>query len=120
MSAELTFTLIKIFIVVVVAALLLGGFYFFFTTVPESEAEQIQKTAELKRYHATANVYRGRVASFDGVCQGLLLSDDFTCHNTDEAYALETRLSTGEYLCIDTDGEVGMSFFSKESETACP
>ncbi len=119
MSAELTFTLIKITIVLVVAGIAYGIFHVYFNNTPELETEQFQVTAELKRYHATAGVFRGRTGTYDGVCQGMLLSTDFSCDDTQSAFALEKRLTDGTYVCIDAGGEVSERLYSKGEKLEC-
>ena len=120
MNSDLAFSIIKIVLILIVGAGFVAGFYWFFVTVPEVPKEYVELKTTLQQYQSTADIYRGRTATFDGVCSSLVLPEEFNCHDNKDAYALEKRLSDGTYLCVDSNENFTERLYSKGEERACP
>lgn len=118
-SSELTYRIFQAAVVLLIGAAISVALYFFFMYSPDVEKEEIELKAVFGRYQATADIYRSRTGSYDGVCEGLLLASDVTCHETDTAYAIETRLSDGQVMCADSTGYRNLQVYTKGNKVHC-
>lgn len=100
---------------VVVAGFIYGTLYFI---SPEKGSDTgIQANAE--RLRASAQLYYSRLFFYDGVCADIGVSRQFQCNESTTAYAIEAKLSTGKYYCVDSQGFSGVVPWSIGSHTKC-
>lgn len=85
----------------------------------DTDTTEVETKASLTRLEVSANVYYGRLSSYDGVCSDIGVPASYRCHESDTAYAIEAPLPDGKYLCLDSAGFLGHTFISKGDDTAC-
>jgi len=78
-----------------------------------------QLRANLIRMQASAETYYSRLQFYDGMCSDIGIPPNFTCNETTDSFAIETRLSTGRYLCVDNSGFLGEIPRSKGGAVSC-
>ncbi len=132
---------IKFFIEVIIVCILVGGGFHFelhkkalawiFNTIPSGAEEQEGSiNTEInfgdgvlkKKVDATvasAQIYRGRMLDYEGVCTDIAVVEPVMCKEKKETISIFTRLSDGSYYCVDEAGKVGTTPFSTESEVGC-
>lgn len=101
-----------------VAAAVGAGIWFLVVVSPSLSVNDEQ--AELKRMQVSAQLYRYRLTSYDGVCKDVGAVGKFTCNETSEAYAIQARLESGKYYCVDSTEFAGELYISVGSGTRCP
>ena len=56
---------------------------------------------------ASANMYGGRMGSYEGVCSDITIVDPIQCAETPETFAIFAPLSDGQYYCSDSTSFTG-------------
>lgn len=102
--------------VVVAASVLFAGWWLLSLNTDTTEA-QIQ--AQMTRLKASAEVYHSRLQYYEGVCADIGVPGDYSCHDSEAAYAIETPVGRGSYLCMDSQGFFGHTHLSKGENTFC-
>ncbi len=112
--------LVTVIQVLLVAVILVGvGFLAWFLLNTEVDTADQQAKAHLLRLQASAKAYHGRLGFYDGLCRDVGLPAGFACAADANSYAIETRMTSGRYLCLDSRGHLGEREDSKGSATAC-
>jgi hypothetical protein len=111
------FVLINLAIIcLLLVGVLAVGWVFLNTNLDTSQAENVVK---FSRMEAAAKVYYGRLNYYSGVCDDIGVPASFSCTDSETAYAVESKLDSGWFYCIDSSGFNGEMPYSKGSGTAC-
>lgn len=113
---NILFLIEAIIIAIVVSAF---GMFIWWLFEKESNIGDAQLRGHLLRMQASSETYYARLQFYDGVCSDIGLPTDFNCDETTEAFAIETRLPTGRYLCMDNTGFLGEIGQSKRDAVSC-
>lgn len=105
-------------IFLVLAAAVVAAIWFLVVASP-SFHDQDERT-ELKRMQVSAQLYRYRLTSYDGVCRDIGALGKFVCNESSDAYAIEALLENGKYYCVDSTEFAGELYSSIGSATTCP
>lgn len=111
--AWVSLLIITVLVVVAVAA----AYWAYMTYAPQLTDQKL--ITELEQIQVAAQLYRYRIDSYSGVCSEAGARDPFMCNDSDEAYAVAVRLSTGYYLCADSTGYSGQLRNSLGKATKC-
>ncbi len=112
-----TFILVNaILVIAVVAVVVLISWFLLNSNLSTEEAES---KAVLLRLKASAELYHSRVGFYTGLCGDIGVPGKFSCTESDDAYAIETTLSSGSYYCLDSSGFIGKTRLSKGLGTKC-
>lgn len=105
-------------IFLLIAAAVGGAIWFLVVASPSFNAQDEQ--AQLKRMQVSAQLYRYRMTTYEGVCKDVGALGQFTCNETADAYAIEVWLESGKYFCVDSTEFAGEVYTSIGAATACP
>lgn len=107
----------------IVIALILGLVgvlgYFLLESDADKAAADAVRHAEILQLQTRADIYFARLQYYDGVCSAIGADAAHRCHESETAFAVETRLSDGSYYCADSTGFRGTTMDSKGEATAC-
>lgn len=79
----------------------------------------VEAEARFARQMTSAELYYRRIGYYDGVCGDIGVPLSFNCTDEEMAFAIETKLESGEYLCGDSAGFSGKIPYSKGNSTKC-
>ena len=113
---SVVFLIEAIIALMVVAAF---GIFIWWLFDKESEVTDAQLRGNMIRLQASAETYYARMASYDGVCSDIGVPANFSCNEGPEGFAIETRLSSGLYLCVDKKGFVGEVSAPRRGVASC-
>lgn len=108
-------------VVAIAAILIVAGTaaYFFLNTGADDVAVDAKRQAEILQLSTRAGTYFARLQYYQGVCSAIGADATHRCHESDTAYAVETRLTDGSYYCADSTGFRGAVLGSKGDATLC-
>lgn len=103
-----TFNVLRILFFLCTSLLVAGFIYGVLTFVDTSKGSDANVQANAERLRASAQVYYSRLQFYEGVCEDIGTPRNFTCVETDTAYALSARLTSGKHYCVDSSGFSGI------------
>lgn len=121
---------VGVFVLTVVAIIAAGYMDFAIAKAAELfgiSPEERVPTADIARQtqiftlQKSAELYRNKMTDYIGVCESIGIDVDvFSCNDSNDAYAIETELSSGDYYCVDSTPFSGVVFSSIGTATVCP
>lgn len=110
---------LQVAVIAGIAVIIAAATYFVLTTDIDKAAVDTKRMAEIARMQGTADTYFARVQYFDGVCDVIGADRSHVCNESEKAYAIEIRLTSGTYYCADSTGFRGEIAESKGTHTSC-
>jgi len=102
--------LLVIFIITVLGWLILNS---------DGATNDAKIKADFVRLEASSQIYYSRLGFYNGVCSDIGLSKDYTCHDSENAFAVEANSSPGRFYCFDSTGFSGKTLESKGAGLRC-
>jgi hypothetical protein len=75
--------------------------------------------AEMVRLQGAAQMYGGRMDSYDGVCKDIGVQKNFFCRETAEAFAISVGRADGTFYCTDNTGYLSDQLLPVRPSVAC-
>ncbi len=83
-------------------------------------AEDISHRTTLQGMSYSAQLYKNKILDYGGLCRSIGIDASvYRCTENRTDYAIETRLSTGEFYCVDSSGFEGVTTWAYGSELRC-
>lgn len=101
--------------VLILAAVVVGGL----VLKVQLHTDDVEAEARFSRIMTSAELYYRRIGYYEGVCADVGVPSRFNCSDEEMAFAVETKLDSGEYLCGDSSGFSGLMPNSKGNSSKC-
>lgn len=109
--------LILIAVTVTCIALSIGGAWAYMHLAPTLADQKLH--AEMSRLQSAALVYKGRMASFEGVCKEVGVRSEYDCNESDVAFAISAERRDGSYYCLDSSGYFDIQILPIREHLSC-
>lgn len=113
------FYALRILFFVVTSLVVAGIIYGVLTFVDTDKGSDAAVQANAERLKASAQVYYSRLQFYEGVCKDIGLPRNFSCAESESAYALSGRLTSGKYYCVDSSGFDGVVPWPVRDQPTC-
>lgn len=113
------YSLLLIQILLAIFIVSLVGVFIWWLLGRESDVDSVALRVHMLRMQASTETYYARLQFYDGVCSDIGVNKDFKCNESTNAFAIETRLSSGRFLCLDSTGFLGEISRSKGEAVSC-
>lgn len=117
--SKTTFQFLQVTLVISVTGIFVFIAYQLITTEADNRARDAAKKASVSRVQASAFSYYSRLQYYDGVCADVGTTDEMSCTDSPDAFAVEVPLSNGTYYCADSTRFSGVITESKQRAVVC-
>jgi len=103
----------------IVLAAVAGFLWFVFSSSSDVDTTDSRHSVELTQYQAAARAYKSKLTDYTGLCQGIGVTNEFSCLATESAYRISIPAKNSGQLCIDSKGFFGKVTVVSALATTC-